>query len=486
MARWRQPHRHQPHRYQQGLATATILLALAIASLHSTPAFALIMGGEGNSPIRDPGWPKGAAEIFNTPARVAYWEGPPFGGGEWHAECRGDAKGFNAILAAFAKLDVKRKRVVVHDGVGQSFWLNPNREPGKQAAARVDWTFLVWQPDNWNRLRNLPADINPMGAGGADKGPPAQIDVYTGGNIRWSDVKVPEGLEVVDERMEAHGFTPADGIVLEGKVQDLATQQPVAARMRLQRIEPQQTGGYQYTVVAEAIADAQGHWVLKKAPAGWHRVVIEADGYVPRVVGYARFDDQPRWQSYHGVLARAAAVSGSVVDEAGKPLADVDVRLGDVVSGSDGRYESPQEYRTKTDAEGRFRLDQVPEGKAAVWVHKSGYCRPGLGQAITTPAKDVALRMMKSARVQVTVDFTGTARPAEYLVHIEPEGGEAMGKWSGSGNIDAKNQRSFEDVPPGRYTLYGQPNPSNANQKTESVTVELKGGQTTEVKLSAK
>src|SRR5436190_14952580 len=93
----------------------TILVAVA-----PPEAFALITGGEGNKPITDPGWPKGAAAIFNHPGRVAWWEGPPFGGGQWHAECRGDAKALTAVLAEFAKLDVMVKRVVVHDGTGHS------------------------------------------------------------------------------------------------------------------------------------------------------------------------------------------------------------------------------------------------------------------------------------------------------------------------------------------------------------------------------
>ena len=75
--------------------------------------------------------PEGAAAIFNHPGRVAWWEGPPFGGGQWHAECRGDAKALNAVLADFAKLDVKIKRVVVHDGTGHSFWLAPNQRAGE-------------------------------------------------------------------------------------------------------------------------------------------------------------------------------------------------------------------------------------------------------------------------------------------------------------------------------------------------------------------
>ena len=225
---------------------------------------------------------------------------------------------------------------------------------------------------------------------------------------------------------------------------------------------------------------------MKKSPAGWFRVVIEADGYVPRVVGYARFDAQPCWQSYHCGLSRPAPVSGWVADAAGKPLADVDVRLANVVSGTRGRYESPHEYRSKTDAQGRFRLDLVPAGNATIELHKPGYCRPGLGQPTNTPATEVALQMMQSARVRVTVDFAGKARPQGYVVHLEPEGGEAVGKWSGSGNIDAKDQIAFENIPPGRYVVRGQPNPGAANQQTEPRTIDLQGGETAEIKLPAK
>ena len=162
---------------------------------------------------------------------------------------------------------------------------------------------------------------------------------------------------------------------------------------------------------AETSADPDGRWVLKKTPAGWYRVVIEADGYVPRIVGYAQFDEQPLWQSYECGIAPAAAVSGHVTDDAGKPLEGVDVRLSDVVPSGGGRYESPDEYRSKTDADGRFHHDRVPAGNASVWVHKKDYCRPGLGQPIKIPANDVALTMVRSARIQVTVDFAGKHAP---------------------------------------------------------------------------
>jgi hypothetical protein len=472
-------------RLQQIFLPATLLLGVMLALIPSQTAFALIEGGEGNGPVPDPGWPNGAAALFNNAGRIAWWEGPPFGGGQWHAECRGDAKGLSAVLADFAKLDVKLKRVIVHDGIGHSFWLNPNREPAKEAIARMDWAFMVWQPTSWEQLRKLPADLNPTDEGDGDQGAPAQIDVYAGGSVHWSDVKVPQGLAVIDQRLEAHGFAPEDKTVLEGTVIDLTSKQPISARVRLERVEPQMKGGYHYTEVAKATADSQGRWVFKKVSTGWLRIVVEADGYVPRVVGYGQFDDQPLWQSYKCGLSRTAPVTGRVTDDAGQPVAEVEVRLQNVASDAGGRYESPDEYVLKTDADGRFHADRVPAGTATIWLHKSGYCRPGLAQRITTPTTDVALKMMKSAQVHVTVNFTRVDRPKGYIVQIEPEGGSGVGTWGGSGNIDDKNQIWFHDVPPGRYVLEGQPNPSSADQHLEPVKIELKGGHTMEVTVSA-
>ena len=460
----------------------TALLAILVLGA-PREASALITGGTGNTPLRDPGWPSGAAAIFNHTGRIAWWEGPPFGGGQWHAECRGDARALSAVLDDFAKLDAKSKKIVVHDGAGHSFWMAPNREPEKLAAARIDWSFTVWQPASWERLRELPADLNPTSH--EDTSPPSQIDVYTAG-LNWADVTVPKGLEVVDQRLTAHGFTVADGVVIEGKVTDLATGQPLAATMRLQRIETPPKGGYLYPTVSETKTDAQGHWLLKKTPAAWLRIVVEANGFVPRIVGYAQFDEQPRWQSYDCGLARAVAVSGRVTGPDGKPIEGVDVRLDNVQPASGGSYKTPDDYKYKTDAEGRFRADEVPAGTASVWLHKPGYLRPGLGQPITVPMAGVELQMIKAASVRVTVNFAGKRRPEGYMVSIKPEGGEVIGSYGGSGNIDAKNQMNFEILPPGRYFLSGRPNPGSDQEETEPVTVDVKGGQALEITLKAR
>ena len=327
---------------------------------------------------------------------------------------------------------------------------------------------MVWQPPSWEHLRRLPADLNPIDARDADKGPPAQIDVYTGGNLRWSDVIVPKGLEVVDQRLEAHGFTPADGIVLEGKVTDLATGRPSPRGCAWSGSSRRRRADIATTSAARAVADAQGRWVLKKAPAGWHRVVVEADGFVPRIVGYAQFDDQPRWASYDCGLSRPAPVSGRVTDDSGRPLADVEVRIEDVASERGGRYESPDGILPGRAPTAASSADRVPGRPGHDLDSQARLLPPGPGPADHDAGEGHRAVDGPVRAASASSSSSPEPAPAGYIVHIEPEGGEAVGKWSGSGNIDAANRIAFRDVPPGRYVLKGRPNPSRGNDTRPS------------------
>jgi hypothetical protein len=468
------------------VVVGVLVVWIAVAAM-SRPAFAIIFGGTGNEPIAEgKELPAGAAAVLDSKTRVAWWEGPPLGGGQYHAECRGDTAAFNQVLADFAKVDVKTKRLVVQDGVGRSFWINPNRQANKQEDAKIDWQFMVWNPASWKRLRKLPPDLNPTNAKDAETGPPSQIDVYTGGNIRWDEVVVPDGVEVIDRRLEAHGFTPADGEVVEGKVVDGENDRPLAAKIRLEKSTAKPEGGYQYDVVAEATAAAHGNWVLRNVPEGSHRVVVEFEGYAARVAGYVQADGEPNWQSIDCKLSPVATLSGKVTDEAGKPLADVEVLLRDVTSSDGEQYRSPNDSRPKTDAAGRFTVKEVPVGKASISIYKPGYCRPGLGDETKIPADPIVLQMKQSGTVTVTVDFGAGQRAGEYIVSVEPEGGSKVGSWGGSAQINAENQHTFNDMPPGRYTFQGYPNPTTEKQKTATVTIDVVGGKKQEVKLEAR
>ncbi len=468
----------------QVILVATCLCVLALSA---RTASALIFGGEGNDPLNDPGWPVGAAAVFNVTERVAYWEGPPLGGGEHHAECRGDAAAFNRVLQDFANISATTKRIVVHDGVGNSVWLNINNEPDKREAAKIDWSFTVWVPESFNRIKAFPPDLRPSLDAAADGTPIPRIDVYTGGRINWDDVEVPEGIDVVDHRLVAHGFTPEDGTVLEGTITDLESGAPLAAEVQLQSIESQDSGGYKYTTVRSMQTDADGHWVIKNTPAGWYQLVALADGYAARILGYGRYDGQPLWEAHSGGLAPASSVSGRVIDDVGQPLPAVEVRLDNVAVG-DVAYNSAGDVTVVTGDDGRFEITGVPAGKGSVWVTRPGYVRPGLGADTPVPSSGLTLTMQRASSMQVTVDFGDKPRATgvEYIVNASPEGGDEVGAWGGSGQIEDDDSITFVQVPAGRYVLTGRPNPGAANQETDPVTVDLKPGESAEVTLKAK
>src|SRR5207248_11548427 len=82
--------------------------------------------------------------------------------------------------------------------------------------------------------------------------------------------------------------------------------------------------------------------------------------------------------------------------------------------------------------------------------------------------------------------FDAGTRPESYMVTVIRVGGEKVGGWSGSGNVDAKNQTTFENIPPGQYFIYGRPNPGNDKEETPHILVDVKGGEFTELVLDAK
>ena len=96
------------------------------------------------------------------------------------------------------------------------------------------------------------------------------------------------------------------------------------------------------------------------------------------------------------------------------------------------------------------------------------------------------LQMVQSSTIEVSVEFGEQNRPTGYIVELEPEGGNVVGSWGGSGNINEANKFTFNNVPPGRYLLKGRPNPGRTTDATDPHTIDLKGGETETVVLQAK
>ena len=468
---------------------ASILLA-GFGLLLSLSASALIMTGRGNDPVHDAGWPEGALAVANLKSRVGWWEGPPFGGGEWHFLYRGDTAAFQNALTAFAAIRAPALDLAIHDGPEEEQFLKDPNKPDTET--RVDWTFTVWNPASWHHLFNNPKSVfsadHPNFRQPVD---PPRLDVHIGGGqIDWSAVKVPAGLRVRDERAAAAGFGPASGAVVRADVFDMASGKPVAgARLIVARMK---SGGQNpqtdYETVAEAVSDRAGRVLIEKTPAGTCRLSVQGAGHAPLVLGYERFG--PRgFKQFQAELAKPATVRGQVMDTSGRPVPGVRV-MASRVMGINGRgYSLPATPEAVTDQAGQFELAGLPTGYAQVRAHASGYHFGDIFTIYEVPSTNIVLRLAGAGMLRVRIlDKQGKPLARfegnELHVSVEPKGGSKIGSWGGGARVGDDCTVEFKDVPAGEYRVTSRPNPgSSTRQYAPEQIVKVEPGVKAEVKI---
>ena len=150
--------------------------------------------------------PDGSARVAALSSCVGYWEGPPFGGGEWHIQFRGDGDALNQALTNFAAIKFTQLDVVIHDGPkNDQFIGNLPKLGADNTSPRVDWEFVVWEPKNWKSLYNSTnaalARIFKDDPRLGKPYPAPLLNIYIGGGqVDWDNVKIPANVYVDDER----------------------------------------------------------------------------------------------------------------------------------------------------------------------------------------------------------------------------------------------------------------------------------------------
>lgn len=459
-----------------GKAPAGFLAVLLLANA----AWAMILVGYGNDPVRDQNWPAGAVEVANLKRRVGWWEGPPFGGGEHTFLYRGDAVAFQQALETFAKVIAPDLQVFVWDGPFHSEFLKNNpKDP--RSDTRVDWSFTVWNARQWHQLYDhaknnfLAADPNfgkPL--------PSPWIDVYIGGGqIDWSKVKVPKGVKVVERRADAAGYPGGSAVV--GDVYDMLTSKPVVGAAAT---VAKSTGQESFEPIATAKTDASGHFVLQKLPAGSFRISVSADGYASRVLGYEKFRANTL-DRQTVKLAPAASLSGTVTDTTGKPLSGITVRPQGMVTPDGQGYTPAEKIESHTDAAGHFVLEHLPQGTAMLFVYGGSFQQLDVLASYPVPSKDVHIRMTATGTIRGKVlNADGSPAGPGANVNVEPPG-DPIGKWGGSMNVKPDGTFEFESVPPGEYFVSTHPMPPGKIDPNAK-KVLVKAGQTVEVDVKEK
>ncbi len=465
--------------------TKHILLACWLITVPASAAFGLITGSHGNDPIRERGLPEGSAAVANLKQRLGYWVGPPFGGGEYHFEYRSEnTQQFNAALAVFAQVDAGRLELVVHNGPYYSFWLRDNDEHLEQEGNRIDWSFTVWNAENWKRLYNDPNSYFLADHPNYHKPvAPPRIDLYItrGGSINWDDVKVPANVAVIDRRPGSIGPEYAGKGLVDGKVLDMETGEPIAgAEVSLVRRD----GRDQYTEVMGCRTDAEGFCRMSGVATGYYYIRIRADGYAPRQQG--GYDNKrPEYHTFETSLAKATLARGVVVDQGGNPMMGLTVEACDIVAADGFGYRVVGETAGVTDALGWFTIAPLPGGQMRLRIAgREFHSKQAVLKRYDVLSDDINLVVTGTGIVRgKVVDAAGNTPAGEIILELDVAGDRTVGTWGYSGKVKSDGRFEIKGIPPGEYVITTRPNPSRTTYQPNRMPINVEGGREYEIEV---
>ena len=179
-----------------GACNWVLNLALCWALLAGWQAQALIRVGT-DAPGFDPGWPAGTKDYVALDSRVQWYEGPPFGGGQWTFQSRGDTDALQKAVDAFAKIQSPVREIILKAGPSTNVF-----HGGSAKVETFDWDMTVWVRANWDHLfkTNAPAFMQKHPDFGKVH-PPLRLVVHVHDKgPDWSRIRLPDGMKVIDER----------------------------------------------------------------------------------------------------------------------------------------------------------------------------------------------------------------------------------------------------------------------------------------------
>lgn len=195
---------------KRGWRAAWLVAVLALC-LTGSRVMALIRVGTGAPPVQ-PGWPEGAAACAALPSVVQWYEGPPYGGGNWVLLNRGGTAALQEAVDLFGRIRARVKEIELRSGPLTNALADP-----KGPVQTVDWELSVWVRGNWDHLFGSGASpklrelMKPHPDSGHDE-PPVRLTVHVHpAGPDWTAIRVPEGIRVKDLRSGAGKEAAEDG-----------------------------------------------------------------------------------------------------------------------------------------------------------------------------------------------------------------------------------------------------------------------------------
>lgn len=270
-------------------------------------------------------------------------------------------------------------------------------------------------------------------ARGYARGSATGIEVVEGMTAEDIEVRLERGGRVAG-RVTAAG-KPVAGVA----VQVMEGPAPQGMTIRLDRIT----------------TDADGSYAIDTIGAGEQTIVFTRSGFRPkreRVEIAAGKDVQLDIE-----LDRGREIRGRVVDESGRPVAEAEVRTDAPRPGA----------RTRSAADGSFRLGGIDPERVTLRVEKSGFVEAR--EVVEPQASAVTLTLRRGATI--TGRVTGLTREEISQVRVFASG---MGVRT-DGEVDGDGNFTVRGVPEGRVMLSAATFGATRRQ-APSVTVEVRGG----------
>lgn len=269
-----------------------------------------------------------------------------------------------------------------------------------------------------------------------------------------------------------------------------------------------------------ATSQEDGTFLIEKLPKGAYQLGAAKEGHLAAYFVHA----PPRWgvtslivdagADVNGLelrLPRTAAIEGAVLDAAGEPLADHEVRVRAIGRASGEAIVSGTVGVARTNAKGQFTIDHLDAGEYAIVVRPrtppaTVLFYPGAlklsGARTLTLARGerragLELRVPRSpaAAIEGVVSYAGGSPPARVEVQIfDADATLPLGE-DRSVETDGSGRFSIANVPAGRFTLVAQTTLRPAQQSgsrdvtqttrlSSSVTVTTTGSPAANVTLN--
>lgn len=269
-----------------------------------------------------------------------------------------------------------------------------------------------------------------------------------------------------------------------------------------------------------ATSQADGTFLIEKLPKGAYQLGAAKDGHLAAYYVQA----PPRWgvtsiivdpgAALTGLelrLPRTAAIEGTLLDAAGDPLAEHEVRVRAIGRASGAAIVSGTVGVARSDAKGRFTIDHLDAGEYAIVVRPraapatvlfypgalklSGARTLTLARGERRRGVDLRVPRAPAATIEGVVTYAGGSPPSRVEVQIfDADATLPLGE-DRSVETDASGKFAIASVPAGRFTLVAQaalrPAPQSgsrdATQTTRlssSVTVTTTGSIASKVTLN--